>query len=192
MARVISGVRAQGIEIALLGLTASRLLLVVPLIWGIANNPLLAAAALLVLIIVDVVDGAVARAFDVETPLRRLVDSTVDKISIHSASIAVVILEPTLLALYLPLALRDALLSTGSLWCLARRHILIAGGPQHRAASLSYACLGFSALALSPAFVVAFGLFAWIVNYALIADYWHTFKAVIRDPAESHLKIRSR
>ncbi|HET7590947.1 MAG TPA: CDP-alcohol phosphatidyltransferase family protein [Solirubrobacterales bacterium] len=181
----------DSIEAFLTSLTMSRLLLLPPLVWGVFESPAIAVFSLLVIVVMDIGDGVIARAACADTAIRRVADAAVDKIAIHTASIAVVIQDPVLLPLYLPLAFRDGALVVANLWCIERRKTFISGRGRHRAASLAYAGLGFVALAGCPNPVVTVtAVIAWAVNYALVLDYWRTFVVVLKGAPHARLVVR--
>lgn len=176
-------------ESAAVAITASRLLLGIPLLYGIVNDVALALLALGAIVTMDVADGVIARSLGVESARRRLVDAAVDKLLIHSAAIVGVILEPAFLWLYVPFFVRDLALAMGDLWCVVHLKTHIAGNATHRASSIAIALLAVTALTMSPLAVIVVGALACLVNYALLPDYVSTFRtALARGPA-SRLRI---
>lgn len=169
--------------------TAARLLLILPLIWGIGHSAVIAVLALFVIVAMDILDGVIARATGLETSIRRITDAVVDRLLIHSASIAVVLSEPSLFVLYAPLALRDLLLALGDSWCLRFRRTHIAGRSLHRAASASFALLGFAVLTAPHSVAIAAALVAWLVNYLLLFDYLPTLRRVAAGAPSSQLTV---
>lgn len=141
------------------------------LAWGVAHETGVAVAALLTIIAADIADGIVARHLLCETTTRRIVDAGIDKLLIHGACVSVVVADPRLVPLYLPLAVLDIALVVGNLAFLHARRVFVTGDGAHRLGSACIAVLGLLALCGAGRAVTVAGVVAWIVNYALAARY---------------------
>ncbi|HEX3432726.1 MAG TPA: CDP-alcohol phosphatidyltransferase family protein [Solirubrobacteraceae bacterium] len=166
-------------EPGLIAVTILRLVLLVPLIWGISHEPAVAAGALGLIVAVDIVDGVVARGHRLDGTRRRLTDAAVDKLMIHAASLAVVLKSPDLLPIYLPLLARDVGVCSVSLWLILRYKAFVSGRPIHRLASVTYALLGAAALTGNAAATLITGAVAWFVHYAVLGDYLRGMKTAL-------------
>ena len=96
---------------------------------AIQDHSLARTAALVgAVTIADLADGMVARKLEVDTNSRRIADAVVDRITIWSAFGAAVHTDPSLLAWYTPLAVRGAVIATGSNLCFWTKNKLVLGG----------------------------------------------------------------
>jgi phosphatidylglycerophosphate synthase len=174
---------APGREAAAIVATILRLLLVWGLIRAYGHGVAAPLIWLGIIVIADVLDGILARRFLCDSDHRRMADSVVDRISIHTAFLSFVSREPQLVWFYLPLVLRDAINSIGSGQCLRRRKALIIGGGWHKLASLADAALGASFILGGVGIIWVAATFAWLSNYVLLADYIGAyFIALARPP----------
>jgi phosphatidylglycerophosphate synthase len=177
-------------DFGLIALTGSRLFFAFPLIYGIVYDRRLALLALVMTVAADVVDGALARRLDLDTPRRRVMDAGVDMALIHSAAIAGVIVEPSMLPLYVPFALRDLGLVAGDWWCISHYDTHIGGGSLHRASSLSIACLAVTALTTSsPVAISLAAVVAVLVSYSFLPSYIRALKRVRVEAPSGELRV---
>lgn len=169
----------RAVAVTVVPITMSRLLLLLPLLWGISHSRLVAVWSLLAIVAFDVADGTLARAVEKDGASRRLADAAVDKLIVNAACVGFVIHDPTLVLLYVPFAVRDVALVIANGWCIARRRILIGSRPSHKAGAAALATLGLLALSgLSGAALVFAAAVACAVNWAPLPEYIRAFRVI--------------
>jgi phosphatidylglycerophosphate synthase len=125
---------------------------------------------LLLLILVDYLDGATGRRLGVDTHARRILDVTLDRLITHGCLIVAVAHHPQFIGFYLPLIIRDSTASIGFLTAL-RRGFLIVGDSSHRLTSLSNAALAAALVGGNAPLTVAVGTIAFLLNWAFFGDH---------------------
>ena len=158
-------------ESRMIALTAMRLPLVVLLIATARSMPYLAVAVLVLVVLADILDGAIARRLGLDTPSRRIADVTVDKLVIHSALIPVVLGRPEALPWYALILLRDLVAAIGYWRLILNRHVVVVGASLHRCSSLGDAAFFLSLLFSHSPLVIISGALACSVNYILLLDF---------------------
>jgi phosphatidylglycerophosphate synthase len=180
---------ARSRESIAIAVTTCRLFLGIPLLYGVVGDQALALVALIAIVVVDVADGVFARALQVESPHRRLVDAGVDKMLIHSAAITGVLVEPQFLWLYAPFLARDFMLVIGDTWSVVNLKAHIAGSSVHRASSAAIALVAVFALTMPTQAVIVVGVAACLINYALLPDYIRTFRMALARGSRPELEV---
>lgn len=169
------------IELLLIGVTVSRL----GLAYGLVNavdGPFMASAPwLTAIVLADVPNGILARRLGADTPLRRIADSVVDRITVGSAFVAFLAARPEFWIMLAPIMIRGAIVGTISATCLLFKGTIVTGRNAHKLGSLSVALMGFLFLAHSP-LVWAAAVIAWILSYWLLFDYARSWKTVLSEP----------
>jgi phosphatidylglycerophosphate synthase len=99
---------------ALAAWTLARLLLVPVIIAGFGGAPELTAVALTAFVAADICDGVVARAYAADGPVRRSLDSVVDRLAIDACLIGAASAGVLPIGLMVAFLLRDALCAY---WC---------------------------------------------------------------------------
>lgn len=165
-------------ESKMIALTAMRLPLAALLIAAARSMPHLAVAVLVLLVLADILDGAIARRLGSDTPSRRIADVTVDKLVIHSALLAVVLGRPEALPWYALILLRDLVAALGYLRLILSRRVVVVGTALHRCSSLSDAVFFISVLVGHSSLVVISGALACMTNYILLLDFAGVYASI--------------
>ena len=179
----------------MLAVTGARLGLLPELVDAIQDHSLARTAALVgAVTIADLADGMVARKLEVDTNSRRIADAVVDRITIWSAFGAAVHTDPSLLAWYTPLAVRGAVIATGSNLCFWTKNKLVLGGNFHKLASLSQAALGISMVGEArPAIMATVAAGTYAINAVSGIDYFGGQMQQLKKPRSDKLeRIRVR
>lgn len=152
--------------------TASKLFVSTGLALSILRlqSPLASILLLIIYITADWVDGVWARAWQKDTNARRMVDAIVDKVSIHGAFWAVIVMRPELLPLYLPLMVRDALIGAGYLTLITNWKRLFVGSAVHRLSSITCGCLGVTILLDIRDLLIPVWIVTTAISYILLVD----------------------
>jgi phosphatidylglycerophosphate synthase len=185
---------AKSREKIFLALTGARLGLVIGLVAEYGRSLRLALVWLSGIVVADVLDGILARGFACDSDRRRMMDSIVDRASIHIAFVSFLSTHPALTGFYLPIALRDIINSVGSGICLRARRVLVIGGRWHKVSSLLDAVLGAAFLWGYLPFVWLAAVGAWASNYTLLLDYLGAYSVVVDSPhreALTRLTVRN-
>lgn len=120
----------------LLALTLGRLLLIPLVIVSLDAAPAVTFLALLVFVLLDLYDGVVARRLDQDNVTRRVLDSTVDRISIWSVYLAATLVGLLPASLLLLLAVRDIYCGYWCLRLISERNIAIKADWLYRSLNL--------------------------------------------------------
>jgi phosphatidylglycerophosphate synthase len=115
----------------------------------VSGQAQIAVAALAAFVLIDVLDGIVARWISEETAIRRAADSAIDKVAIHSVAFAVFLAAPDFAPWWGLLILRDILQSFVAWRTLRITGLVVNGAGWH---------------ALFTSCVAAWGA-AWILGY---------------------------
>ena len=158
---------AQALVIAVtVGRIAIAAWILVAWVWKL---PIVAVLALAVFVLVDVLDGVIARALNVETAARRALDGVIDKLSIHLVAAIVCLATPQDLWIWAVIAARDVVQGVIGARVIIRDRVIAAGAPWHRAYTSAIALWGGALILGLPA--VALGLVAAALGLATLADY---------------------
>lgn len=163
-------------------LTATRAALIPLLLYFITRSVALTALTLAVFVGMDIADGVSARRHGVETRRRRIFDSTLDKVAIHSALIVAAISHPTILLPYVLILSRDATQAALSIQSLRLCKTLLVGGRLHAIASFSDAAFGMCIITGNTTAASVAGVIAVCVNMLFLTDYAGGFVTVRRRP----------
>lgn len=147
----------------------------IPLLIGMgiaytAGAPWAAVAMLAAFIIIDIMDGDVARALHVETATRRLLDGVIDRLGVHAIVALVCLSVENLWVVWGFLIARDGLQAVVGAQVLLRRRVVAAGAPWHRAYTLSIALWG-SIVMVSASVAWLAALPVVVTGVATLVDY---------------------
>jgi phosphatidylglycerophosphate synthase len=145
--------------------------------------PIISVLALAVFVLVDVLDGVIARAMYVETAARRALDGVIDKLSIHLVAVIVCLATPQDLWIWGVIAARDVLQGAIGAWVILRVRVIAAGAPWHGAYTSAIALWGAALILSLPA--VPLGIVAAALGLATLADYARLCCA-LRSPRSIH------
>jgi phosphatidylglycerophosphate synthase len=151
--------------------TVARVPLAACLLLAVATESRGVYAWVAAIVVADVLDGVVARQLGRDSRRRRIVDATLDRLTVHAAFVTALVTRPALVWLYVVLASRDVIALSASAWLLSRRRLLLLGGSWHKLASLSCAGFGVALVSGDRALSLATGIGALSINYVLLLDY---------------------
>lgn len=157
------------------GLPLAMTLVRVPMVLGIvlaylAGAPWTAVGLLALFIVVDILDGDVARALNAETSVRRLLDGTLDRLSVHAVCAVVSLSVEGMWPLWVFMIVRDLAQAGIGGRVLARARVVAAGAPWHRSYTLSIALWG-ALVMLTDTAVWPLAILVVATGIATLADY---------------------
>lgn len=155
----------------IIAITLARLSLAILMAVALRQSYALALLLLGAMIISDLLDGMIARKWGVDSNVRRVADSVIDTCSIHIVAISFILVNPHFLALYLPLAARDAVAATVCTSSQLRFRTLLIGGAWHKLSSLSKAGLLIAMMFGTQSESGLVAAAALLINVALLVDY---------------------
>jgi phosphatidylglycerophosphate synthase len=165
---------------AMMTATIGRLALIPELMHSISESAGRTAMMVGAVVTADVLDGEIARRLGVDDNARRIADATVDRVTIWSAFAAAIHADPDVLAWYAPLAVRGAVIATGSNLSFWLKNKLVLGGHFHKLASLSTAALGISLVAEAETkALIPIAATTYAVNAISGADYFGAHREVL-------------
>ena len=156
---------------AIRALTCSRLCLTVWLWKAVQHDWVETVIGLVAMIVADVLDGVIARQLGLDGVKRRLLDTAIDRFSVHSVYAAALWAHPHYLGLYWPLLGRDLLLIAGYFVFLRPQQQIVKGSIWHTLSSLSLAGLCVLIVADAKTITRLVGIVTIVIGYVLLADY---------------------
>ena len=170
-------------RLLVIALTVSRILLALALVLAILESSARSVGWLALVVLFDIADGVMARMFNADDWVRRLLDVVVDKLTIHAAFIAACTLDPRFFSLYAPILVRDCLVMGGYWHLLFSRRVQFRGTALHKLGSLSCAFVGAAWITGDQAALWWTGLGAILANWILLIDLAGLYFSVLRRPA---------
>lgn len=170
------------IDALMLGVTLGRLALLPELVDAIQDSSLTRTSLMVgAVVVADIADGVVARKLSVDSDYRRIADAAVDRVSMVAAFGAAIGQNPDVLAWYAPLAVRGAVIATGSNMCFWLRKKLVLGGNFHKLASLSAGAMGIGLVAeASPKVMVPLAAATYGIGAVSALDYFGAHRKEFR------------
>lgn len=170
------------LEPVLLAFTTSRLLFAAGIVLSLQSMGV-ALTLLGLLVLTDVADGMIARALGVDTIRRRALDSTIDRVCVHSVlAPTIILLQPELAVPYAALLLRDLVGSALCTFAFYQHKALILGDRWHTGWSLGCAALFVAIQVSSPPTVHAIAYLVLLISVILLLDYIGSFLAIKSQP----------
>ncbi len=156
--------RALGaqVDFKLAAWTVARLSLVPVIVLSFMKVPVVATAAIVLFVVADIFDGLLARSRSADGPIRRGLDSVVDRAGIDAGIVGAYLAGILPLFLLIPLLARDAYCALLCARMFYRRRIAIKADWMYRGLNLTVA-----AGAISAPFVPA-ELWAWLAGLMLL------------------------
>ncbi|WP_425484758.1 CDP-alcohol phosphatidyltransferase family protein [Flexivirga oryzae] len=150
--------------------------LVVIAILGDAHGR--AAVWLGAFVVLDIVDGLIARAIDRETAFRRALDSTIDHVAICTCIAVMTVSHPAILSAGAIIVLRDIIQAGVSAQMIRKHHVVATGRGLHAVYTILVAAWGLVWILRgdSPLW------FSWVVGCAgivTLADYVNSCNSVV-------------
>jgi phosphatidylglycerophosphate synthase len=173
--------RAEVVPLAVVyAMTVGRLALAVLAVIAVLNGlPWTAFGLIVAFVIIDIYDGVVARAYEMETGLRRGLDGTVDKISIHLVAAFICTTLPGGVWIWLAVLVRDLIQAAVGLVVLRRLRVVAAGAKWHRAFTLLIALWGAAAI-VTASTVWALAAPMLLIGLLTLVDYTRQCRLLLR------------
>jgi phosphatidylglycerophosphate synthase len=137
-----------------------------------------AVACLAVFVLVDILDGVVARWLGLESAIRRGLDGVVDKVSIHLVAVIVCTMIPGALWIWVAIAVRDVIQAVIALYVAVSVRVVAAGAKWHRSYTSAIAVWG-AGLVLNVDLAWLLGVIALSLGVATLIDYGRLCEALL-------------
>ena len=151
--------------------TGMRIVITAGLAWSVTVGFVPFIILLSLFILADYADGIIARRFGCDTAFRRILDATIDRVSIHFVYAFALFSRTEYLPFYWPLLARDIVVFLGYLFAIRPLGWLIIGRRYHKLSSLGAAALGLTIVAEADALIPWVAIFVLSANYILLIDY---------------------
>lgn len=119
----------------------------------------------------DVLDGVVARRWDVDTPMRRAADAITDRMSVLIMGKAIYDVYPASRTGLWTLTAREAAVTATNAIHTLRTGEVVQGHGVHKIGSLATACFGMASANMGDTMTRITGLVANTANFVLASDY---------------------
>jgi phosphatidylglycerophosphate synthase len=140
-------------------------------VWAVASGaPIIATALFVAFATIDLFDGVIARSHGEETALRRTTDVVIDRVGIHSAIIAMTIVNGFNWTIPVLFIARDVAQAIYSSYIVKRYRRVIVGPHSHMVyglTMLAWGCISINTHFLNPILTAATG----IVSAVVLVDY---------------------
>jgi phosphatidylglycerophosphate synthase len=138
--------------------------------WSVDRMPALTIALLAIFVLVDYFDGVIARRTEDDGVGRRLLDTTVDRVSIHALLAVALVVGLLPLWLWVLFVARELVASRLLGRMLTRHGLVIRADSLYRGFNLSIATWGALAAYLSPDARIATFVFVLLMSALALAD----------------------
>lgn len=146
------------------------------------GSPYTSTAWLVSIVVADIGDGVIARRFGSDTTARRIIDTIVDRLSIHGAMAVIMWRVPGSLVLLMPIVVRDVVLILNNCRLVVTKRLIITPGILHRSGTMLYAVLYavvlFSTGTAATCAAAVISLIVWF----LLFDYLRAGELVPSNP----------
>jgi len=176
-------VPASRVEILLFALTLARLGFIPAIVASFLTLPAVTALAVGLFIVVDLFDGILARRLNSDTPLRRSVDSIVDRLTIDTCLIAAGLAGALPLPILFALLVRDAYLALLCGNMVRQRRVAIKADWLYRSLNLCVAAWALAAPFVSSAAAGVLALALLAFSLVVAADLTIQVAKVLAAPS---------